>query len=147
MKEITLPSQEFIQASAFERVSAAAGLGVIGGVAAVVAYFDPTTTGFFPVCPLYAITGIACPGCGLTRGFHALFHGDILAAFDYNALFPLWILFFGFFAASLVLVVVRGKGLSMKLLKPGLLWTFFILLFVFAVLRNLPFYPFSVLYP
>jgi hypothetical protein len=147
MNEIALPSPEFTSASTFERVSAAAGLAAIGGASAAVAYFDPSKAGFFPVCPLYAMTGIACPGCGLTRGFHAILHGDILTAFDYNALFPMWILFIGFFVVSLVFVVVRGRGLSMKLLKPGLLWAFFILLFVFGILRNLPFYPFSVLYP
>jgi Protein of unknown function (DUF2752) len=49
----------------------AAGFGAVG-------YFDPVNSGLFPVCPLYTLTGFACPGCGLTRAFHSLFHGDVL---------------------------------------------------------------------
>ena len=37
-------------------------------------------------CIFKSITGIPCPGCGLTRGFRALFHGHILKAEQYNIL-------------------------------------------------------------
>jgi hypothetical protein len=83
-------------AGSFERLLAATGATAMIAGAAGVAYFDPTSAGFFPVCPLYMLTGLACPGCGLTRGFHALFHGDILTALDYNALLPFFALFLGF---------------------------------------------------
>jgi hypothetical protein len=123
--------------------------GLIGGAsgAFAVAWFDPVTAGFFPQCPLYQMTGLACPGCGLTRGFHALFHGDVLTALDYNALVPLFALFFAYLAASLVSVVVRGRGLSFNIFAPKILYSFLFTLISFAVVRNLPFYPFNVLYP
>lgn len=132
---------------AIERLLAAGGVaGCVAGAAAVW-YFDPTTAGFFPVCPLYSMTGLACPGCGLTRAFHALFHGDILTALDYNALIPVFAAFLGYLFLSMLLVAVRGRGLTMGKMNGPLLWTVFGLLLVFGVLRNLPFYPFSVLYP
>ena len=119
---------------------------MIGGAAAV-AYFDPTTAGYFPVCPLYQMTGLACPGCGLTRGFHALFHGDLLAALDYNAMLP----FFALLAVSgfvaLVYYAARGLRLRFNPVRPNVVWAFLILLVVFGVVRNLPWYPFSVLFP
>jgi len=130
-----------------ERILAAAGAsGMVAGSAAVW-YFDPVKAGFFPVCPLYSLTGFACPGCGLTRGFHALFHGDILTALDYNALLPLFALLIGFAFVSLIFFAVRGRRTRVTLLHPNALWGFFVLLLVFGVVRNLPWYPFSVLFP
>lgn len=129
------------------RLFAAAGVtAMVGGVAAGW-YFDPSTTHFLPVCPLYALTGFACPGCGLTRGFHALFRGDVLTALDFNVLIPIWAAVFVYLFISLVLLVVRGRGLSMKVFHPTALWVFLIVLLAFGVLRNLPFYPFSILFP
>ncbi|MGH9818676.1 MAG: DUF2752 domain-containing protein, partial [Pyrinomonadaceae bacterium] len=77
------------------RLAAAGGLLAVVTGSTAVWYFDPTQEHFFPVCPLYALTGFACPGCGLTRGFHALFHGEILTALHYNALIPIWTVIFG----------------------------------------------------
>ena len=137
----------FTISSTTERLIAATGVAAMLGGVGVVAYFDPSSVKFLPVCPLYTLTGFACPGCGLTRGFHALFHGDILTALDFNALIPVWLVVFGYVWLSLVLLAVRGKGLPMWLTRPWFLWSFMIVLLVFGVLRNLPFYPFSILFP
>lgn len=40
-----------------------------------------------PVCVLRQTTGVSCPGCGTQRAVHALLHGDIAAAWGFNALF------------------------------------------------------------
>lgn len=130
-----------------ERLAAAAGAAALAFGAAAVWYFDPSKETFFPVCPLYRLTGFACPGCGMTRAFHAFFSGDLVAAFDYNALFPIFVLLISFFFVSLSLYAARGRGLRVELLRPKALWAIFILLLLFGVLRNLPFYPFSILFP
>lgn len=39
-------------------------------------------------CPLKLLTGVPCPGCGMTRAFVAIAHGDLSAARDYNLLSP-----------------------------------------------------------
>jgi hypothetical protein len=130
-----------------QRISAAAGaIGMASGFGAV-AYFDPATAGFFPICPFYTLTGFACPGCGLTRAFHSLFHGDVLQSLDYNALFPFFAFVIGYFFVSLVLSAVRGRGLSFRIFHPKLIFVFLIVGLVFGVVRNIPAYPFSVLYP
>ena len=42
-------------------------------------------------CPIKYITGISCPGCGMTRAWLSLLlRGDLKAAFHYHPLF--WIL-------------------------------------------------------
>jgi len=129
------------------RILAASGLVGTLFASATVWYFDPSKSNFFPVCPLFSLTGFACPGCGLTRGFHALFHGDLYTAVDFNALTPLFALIFAFLVASLVSVAVRGKGLVRLSASPVYLFGFLILLLTFGVLRNLPYSPFTFLYP
>ena len=147
MQEIVTSPAEIPGSSKLERMLAAAGASGMAAGATAVWYFDPTRAGFFPVCPLYSLTGFACPGCGLTRGFHALFHGDILTALDYNALLPFFFLLIGFGFVSLVVFALKGRRLSLNPLHPNALWVFFVLLLVFGVTRNLPWYPFTVLFP
>lgn len=130
-----------------ERLFAAAGATAIISGSAAVWYFDPKTAGFFPVCPLYSLTGFACPGCGLTRGFHALFHGDVLTALDYNALLPFFAVGITFALVSMFYYAFRGRTLPFNLLHPNALWVFFIVMIVFGVARNLPLYPFTILFP
>jgi hypothetical protein len=130
-----------------ERLAAAVGAASLISGSGAVAYFDPAKANFFPVCPLFALTGFACPGCGLTRGFHSLFHGDIISAIDFNALIPVWALIFAYVFVSLILLAVRGRGLPMWPTWPRLLWTFMIVLLVFGVARNIPIYPFTILFP
>jgi Protein of unknown function (DUF2752). len=142
MKAEQLGSDAYLERS----LAATGAAGMLAG-AGVVGYFEPTTTGFFPVCPLYSLTGFACPGCGLTRGFHALFHGDVLGALDYNAMLPFFAALIGFGFVSLVYFAARGRRIPVNLLHPNALWVFFVLLLVFGVTRNLPWYPFTILFP
>ena len=140
----------FIQPSGsqrFERVAAAAGAAAIVSGSAVVWYFDPKTAGLFPVCPLFSMTGFACPGCGLTRGFHALLHGDVVTALDYNALIPFFAFAIALALVSLLTYAIRGTRARFGLLHPNALWVFFVLMIVFGVSRNLPWYPFTILFP
>ncbi len=134
-------------ASNLERWTAAAGAVAFAAGSAVVAYVNPTETHLLPICPLFALTGIACPGCGLTRAFHALFHGDLVTALGYNALTPVWVVIFAYVAVSLTLTAVRGKGLAMWPIHPRFLWGFMIVLLTFGVLRNIPVYPLTLLFP
>lgn len=58
----------------------------------------PTTVGLVvagrelrlpPSCPMQAVSDVGCPGCGLTRGFVSLVHGDLAAALAFHPLTPL----------------------------------------------------------
>lgn len=135
------------KSSPIERIFAGAAILTVGAGASIVAYFNPSNVNFFPVCPLYKFTGIHCPGCGLTRAFHALFHGDVLGALHYNALLPVFAFLIGFAFLSLLLIAVRGRGLSWRVFPPASLYGFVILSAAFFLLRNLPFYPFTLLAP
>jgi hypothetical protein len=128
-------------------MSAAAGVIAIAGGGAVTWAFDPAKAHFLPPCPLLSLTGFACPGCGLTRGFHALSHGDLITALDLNALVPIWGAVFVYLLVSLAMTAVRGRGLPMRMPSITVLMGFLVILLTFGVLRNLPFYPFSSLFP
>ena len=144
-----MTGENLLQSNSSTTERVLSGAGILGGAVGVffVSYFNPATAGFFPVCPLYAMTGLSCPGCGMTRGFHALFHGDILGALHYNALLPVFFLVFAYFGISMLLVLARGRGLSLRIFRPGLIYSFLVILLVFGVVRNLSFYPFTLLAP
>lgn len=43
---------------------------------------EPTWT----ICGFANLTGLPCPGCGMTRGLSALLHGDVVQAIRFNPL-------------------------------------------------------------
>lgn len=58
--------------------------GAAGSV--LLLFVDPNKPGnLLPKCPFKALTGLDCPGCGVTRMIHALLHGDVVAAWHFNA--------------------------------------------------------------
>ena len=67
-------------------IGTACGLAVASTYVAAV---DPSDRGAFPTCPFRAVTGLWCPGCGMTRATHHLLHGDVLGALRFNALLPI----------------------------------------------------------
>ena len=94
--------------------------GCAGVAAAVfVTLNDPAAPGsHYPQCVFRTSTGLWCPGCGLTRGFHQLFSGHLLQALNENLFVPVALTFLlapsalaqdmkmGFFVTS----VGSGKG-------------------------------------
>lgn len=93
----------------------------------------------------HALTGYYCVGCGMTRALHALVHGDLVRAFGMNPLAMLLL-------PLAPLLVAHAQGWRPRLLeplmrvalKPGM-WL--VLLPVYWVARNLPWYPFTLLAP
>ena len=62
-------------------------LGIsIGLATAVLAFQSDRLVNALPSCPIKALTGKDCPGCGTGRALAELSHLNILKAFDQNAL-------------------------------------------------------------
>lgn len=93
-------------------------------------------TGMGIPCVLHEVTGLDCPGCGLSRAVLAIARLDIAAAFGFNLLWPLYAAYFlwGGIAMSAA-YVKRGESCAL----PGKTWMHAVLLSVvvaYGILRN-----------
>ncbi len=68
-------------------------------------------------CIFKSLTGIPCPGCGLTRGFRALFSGNIIKAESYNILTIPIFLFFILLSILLTIDILTNNNYSERVLK------------------------------
>ena len=93
-----------------ERVVAVA-LGVGSAIAIAVAFMWPVSsvTAGPSSCLLRTFVGIPCPGCGMTRSWVHLAHGDVSSAFFYN---PFGMVFMGVaaFTAGYVLLALARRS-------------------------------------
>ena len=108
----------------------------------VLLFFNPTTTGFFPVCPFRALTGLQCPGCGSTRACYQLMHLHPIAAFKLNPLMMLTLPFILYGLAGFTKSAVTGKPQRRIFIPSIYLWAWLAALIFFWVFRNTPWYPF-----
>lgn len=116
------------------RTGAALGL-VLAAAVAGTALRLPAVTRLLPPCPVAALTGLSCPGCGSGRAFAALARGDLAAAVGFN---PLLLLALPC-AGALAVLEARARGRGEPLVLPA--WT--VRLFagavgLFTLARNLP---------
>lgn len=115
-------------------------------IATLLLFVDPNKVGNpLPPCPFHWLTGLYCPGCGATRALHALLHGNLEKAFSMNPVFVLAL------PVVLLMLLRQITSLPMRLDKVAAFFgdarPWACLLIGFAVLRNLPWYPFSLLAP
>jgi Protein of unknown function (DUF2752) len=108
---------------------------------ALVFFINPSTHHFYPVCHFHQLTGLYCPGCGMTRSLYALLHGDFLMALRDNALFIGGIFFFMARGGWLLLNHRIGKTKA-AFFPLTWLWPLLALVLIFTVLRNLPTFSF-----
>lgn len=125
---------------ALTAVCTAAVLFLIVGVC----FFKPGAMSLFPPCPLYAFTGLYCPGCGSTRMLYFLVHGQFALAWRENALAMLMLpaILYG-----LVRQWTTSGAATFTRIPARWVFAFAALLLVFTVARNLPWEPFRQLAP
>ena len=130
-------------------------LAVLAGLAGIVVYIlatqHPSTYTYFPKCQLHSLTGLHCPGCGMTRSVHALLNGDVSQATAYNVLWPIVLPLLAFSFSKSLWSWAWGAEPRRVERKPWLpTWAPYVLggvLLAFSVARNIPHYPFTLLAP
>jgi hypothetical protein len=110
----------------------------------------PEQSRFAPPCMFHKLTGLHCPGCGATRSAYALLHGRPADAARKNILFIAALPFIAFWAMRSTGRFVRGVPSSPSsgvLMRPRVTKAIVVAVFAFAILRNLPWPPFTLLAP
>lgn len=110
-----------------------AALGVAG--LALLYFFAPEKYAFYPQCPFFVLTGLACPGCGTLRALHELLHGNISTAFDLNPISIALLPILGLLSVAYFANPFRTREV---LMKPVWLWALLGIGIVFGIVRNLP---------
>lgn len=119
-------------------------IAVGAAAAAVLYYFDPTGSNFYPRCPLYLLAHLYCPGCGGLRATHALLHLRISDALGWN---PLMVCLLPFGAWYFACRCFRWRALPFELTGAQNAGFWLILLVGFGIARNLPWHPCTLLAP
>jgi len=109
-------------------------LAAAGG--AVLYRWDPATSGLYPLCPFFLLTGWYCPGCGSLRALHQLLHGNWGAAFVLNPLLVLALPFAAYQVLALLLPQLRLRPLSFELAPTAWVRVLGVTLVAFGILRN-----------
>jgi hypothetical protein len=123
-------------------------LTCFAGAVGYVLVRDPTEAGAadMSTCLLKLTTGLDCPGCGGTRAFFYLIHGQLPAAARHHLLFVFAVPFLVYAYVAWAGGKVFGWRLPRLRLGPGALTGFLLVAAAFTVLRNLPWEPFTWFY-
>lgn len=143
----TLPQR--VEYGDFPRPLILAGIPAILAVGAVIVYVrDPAAgEGIIP-CLFNRWTGLYCTGCGATRALHALLHGHLLQALDYNLFMIMTLPLVGY--ALLAYWLKRLLNRPVLPMLKDYRWLMIVLVIfavVFLILRNLPWAPVTWLAP
>ncbi|WP_328390166.1 DUF2752 domain-containing protein [Nocardia sp. NBC_00416] len=116
----------------------AAAAGVGAAAVALLHVRDPHIEGAYGLCPVYALFGVYCPGCGGMRAVHNLTDGHIVDSLHSNllalpmlALFLLWV-------SDWAIRARRGAGPRLPEISSATMWMLFGSIAVYTVLRNTP---------
>ncbi len=96
-------------------------------------------TDLYIACPIRAVTGLACPGCGISHLFMDLLHLDVVSAVQQNMAVAVLMVLWGLYG------ILRLFCHPPKAVFNGLTLFSILFLLAFGILRNIP--AFSYLLP
>lgn len=95
-------------------------------------------------CTFKTLTGWDCSGCGGQRALYHLLHFEFLDALRYNAFFVLLIPYLALLFYYEIRRMIWKTPVPRNFFTSGkMVWIFLAVLFLFGILRNLPFFPFN----
>ncbi|RKF22892.1 DUF2752 domain-containing protein [Micromonospora globbae] len=141
MRQITAMADRAAQRWATLGVGAA-----LVAAGAFVVRFNPTDSVADPTgpCLWHTITGINGPGCGGTRMFYYLLHGDLVQAARHHLAALIAVPFVAYVGVRWVAAAWFGRDLPALRLSPRVYATYIAAFLLYStVLRNLPWAPFA----
>lgn len=122
---------------------------VAGVILSLLFFFSPLFDFLFRLpCFFHVLTHFNCPGCGSQRALLALFKGNVLQAFAYNALFMISLLIAVCYLCGIILnrlSIMQTHPTKIYTKKMG--WVMVTIVLLFWIFRNIPQHPFSLLAP
>ena len=112
--------------------------GIVSLIILLVYYFLNKAFNFTIPCLFHKITGLYCPGCGITRMLFALLRLDIYQAFRYNPW--VFLLLMGYIIYKIIELI---RGYKFKENKYVVI-TLLIATLLFGVLRNISTFSFLI---
>lgn len=95
-------------------------------------------------CAFKTLTHLNCPSCGVSRMCVSISHGDIKSAFYYNQvlvfLTPLTALYYIFYQIR----YIRTGQRKISKLENNTMILIIVILIIYGIVRNLPFYPYRL---
>ena len=92
--------------------------------------------GFGIPCPIHLLTGLSCPGCGITRMFMALFRLDFQTAWEANAAVLCLLPLMAYAAVRTIRVYLR-TGYTRAKDVDAVNWLMIGVLLIFGIVRNI----------
>jgi hypothetical protein len=100
--------------------------------------FPPAQYSFYPQCPFHELLHLQCPGCGATRAIAAILHGDVIDAFNQNALITLLLPLAATYGILGYMRLLQRKSLRWPQPPPAIIYSALTLAAIFTIVRNLP---------
>ena len=91
---------------------------------------------FITICPAVLITGLPCPGCGMTRAFIRLLHLDFAGAWQMHPFVYLFMIFILWFGIRRYILGISDTKKAWKIL--AMLGILMILFYIWQMLRYFP---------
>ncbi|MBD5322399.1 MAG: DUF2752 domain-containing protein [Bacteroides sp.] len=115
------------------------GMAIVAIAAVIVTlyYLIAPSSGLYPRCPFKLLTGLDCPGCGSQRAIHALLHGDVAAAWHFNAMLLIGLPFMGLLVCARALRY-RHPRLERTLNSGSVIILLLIVIVLWTIIRNIP---------
>ncbi len=120
---------------------------LLGVIALFYFTINPSEVNFLPRCPLYSNTGVYCPGCGSQRALHDLLHFNIKEVISHNLLFLLGLFIIVYHFSIESINFFSEANIKNLLYHPKTPIILLIIIILFWILRNIPYYPFTLLAP
>ena len=92
-------------------------------------------------CPFHKLTGLYCPGCGITRCLTSIIHLEFYQAFRYNPyVFLLLPLIISYIVYQIYIWVCDKEDYISKKIPKSLLIIIIITLMLYSILRNISYF-------
>ena len=124
----------------------AIAVGIIG-LGLFYFFINPQEVNFLPECPLHATTGFYCPGCGSQRATHKLLNFNIFGALQQNVLYLISLLLLGYHLIITGINTIFKRQYYNYIYHPKTPLVILVMIIIFWILRNIPYYPFNLLAP